>query len=55
MKGASSSDTPKSFVQATRNSAENAQSLYRKEEHIIVKRSFASTVKDPTRGETKNI
>ena len=41
------------FWKATRNSAETAQSLYRKEEHTIVERYFASTAKNPTRQETK--
>ena len=35
VKGASSSATPKSSAEATGNSAETAQSLYRKEEHNI--------------------
>ena len=55
MKGASSSDTPKSFAEATISSAETAQSLYRKEEHTIVGKSFASTAKNPIRQEKKHI
>ena len=55
VKGASRSGTTKSFAEATRNAAETAQSLYRKEENTIVGRSFSSTAKNPTRPETKKI
>ena len=43
----------KNFAETTRNSAETAQSLYNKEEHTLVGRSFASTAKNPTRQKTK--
>ena len=47
VKGTSSLGIPKSFVEATRISAETAQSFYKKKEHTIVKRFFTSTAKNP--------
>ena len=55
MKDAFSLDTQKSFAEATKNPAVTVQSFYRKEEHTIVGKSFASTAKKPIRKETKNI
>ena len=53
MKGASSFGTPKSSAEAIRNSAETAQSIYRKEEHTIMGSFFTSTAKNPIKQETK--
>ena len=55
MKGASSLGTQKGSAEATKNFADTAQSLYKKEEHTIVVISFASSAKNPTKQETKNM
>ena len=44
---------PKNFAKETRNSAETAQSFYRKEEYEIIGKFFAYIAKKPTRQETK--